>query len=112
MYIKHFNQRLDRSVVYLALISRHFTDDQALSCSLCGSFSHTAFLCPKTASTHDTSASAPEQVKPDRQTPLCYNFNENVYTVIIVHFFMLAAIVGTVTRSFHVHAAQNSKKKK
>ncbi len=45
MYIQKFNQRLDWSVVDLALISRHFTGHKTLACSICGSFSHTSFLC-------------------------------------------------------------------
>lgn len=49
MYIQKFNQRIDWSVVDLALISRHFTGRQALSCSICGSFSHSSTLCPKSA---------------------------------------------------------------
>ncbi|ROL42493.1 hypothetical protein DPX16_9616 [Anabarilius grahami] len=36
MYIQCFSQRLDWSVVDLALISRHFTGYRTLSCSLCG----------------------------------------------------------------------------
>jgi len=40
MFIQRFNQRLDWSVVDLALISRHFTGHQILSCSVCGSLSH------------------------------------------------------------------------
>ncbi len=45
MYVQKFNQRLDWSVVDLALISRHFTGHKTLACSICGSFSHTSFLC-------------------------------------------------------------------
>ncbi len=44
MFIQRFNQRLDWSVVDLTLISRHFTGHQALSCSICGSHTHTPNL--------------------------------------------------------------------
>ncbi len=50
MFIQRFNQRLDWSVVDLTLISRHFTGHQALSCSICGSHTHTPNLCPKSMS--------------------------------------------------------------
>ena len=40
MYIQKFNQRIDWSVVDLNLISRHFTGHPPLTCSVCGSFSH------------------------------------------------------------------------
>ncbi len=42
MYIQRFNQRLDWSVVDLALTSTHFTGHQTLSCSVCGSLSHSS----------------------------------------------------------------------
>ena len=51
-HIQKFNQRLDWSVVDLTLISRHFTGHQALSCAVCGCFSHTASLCPKIGIQH------------------------------------------------------------
>ncbi|XP_030269433.1 uncharacterized protein LOC115579872 [Sparus aurata] len=96
MYIQKFNQRLDWSVVDLPLISRHFTGHKTLACSICGSFSHTTSLCPRTAF-QDLSTPKPQpknpvlnQVNhpPKRQvffpsgfkTPTCINFNENVCT--------------------------------
>lgn len=83
MYIQRFNQRLDWSVVDLALISRHFTGHRTLSCSLCGSFSHTSSLCPKVSiSSSATSKSdvgeSSQEVKPAAFTPLCFHYNENV----------------------------------
>ncbi|KAK2846247.1 hypothetical protein Q7C36_011101 [Tachysurus vachellii] len=65
MYIQWLNQRLDWSAVALALISRHFAGHRVLSCSLCGTFTHTPSLC---------------QVNPMIHSPMCYNFNENVCT--------------------------------
>ena len=89
MYIQKFNQRIDWSVVDLALISRHFTGRQAVSCAVCGSFSHNSTLCPKSAFQGNTprfQASAPAGRKsqvpysPGNNTPICINFNENVCT--------------------------------
>lgn len=94
MYIYRFNQKLDWSVVDLALISRHFTGHRALSFSLCSSFSHSASLCPKTASSYDTSAPVTGQVKPARQTPVCFNFNENVCTRYNCKYFHACSYCG------------------
>lgn len=89
LYIQKFNQRLDWSVMDLNLISRHFTGHQALSCAVCGSFSHTASLCPKTVIQHGQPSQVSQKmadkiitkVNPKSkpwQPPLCINFNENV----------------------------------
>jgi len=80
MFIQRFNQRLDWSVVDLTLISRHFTGHQALSCSICGSHSHTLNLCPKSVSPFTSKPgfqTVDSKVTPFA-TPLCFNFNENV----------------------------------
>lgn len=85
MYIQRFNQRLDWSVVDLALISRHFTGHRPLSCTVCGSFTHTTTsFCPKAASSFQPAVpkvkherSKEIKVKTALQTPLCYKFNEN-----------------------------------
>ncbi|XP_034546186.1 uncharacterized protein LOC117817554 [Notolabrus celidotus] len=95
--IQKFNQRVDWSVVDLGLISRHFTGHKTLACTVCGSFSHTTSLCPRTAlqrlstsrplSRPDAPASS-SGFRPKRQvqtfrgsTPhLCMNFNESVCT--------------------------------
>ncbi len=81
MFIQRFNQRLDWSVVDLTLISRHFTGHQALSCSICGSHTHTPNLCPKTVALQSPKPGSSLQPDPKVMafaTPLCYNFNENV----------------------------------
>lgn len=75
MFIQKFNQRLDWSVIDLALVSRHFTGHQVLSCSICGSFSHYSNLCPK--SIYAPKSENQSKVK-SLITRLCYNFNENV----------------------------------
>ncbi|XP_078808793.1 uncharacterized protein LOC144994542 [Oryzias latipes] len=91
MYVQKFNQRLDWSVVDLALMSRHFTGHRTLTCSVCGSFSHSTSLCPKTAmralsiTPAQPSGSAPPflprgQVpfRSRSRAPLCHFFNEGV----------------------------------
>ena len=98
MYIQKFNQRLDWSVVDLPLISRHFTGHRTLACSICGSFSHTTSLCPRTALQELSSSKSQPQPKqsmsnpvshPSKRqvlfpsgfkSPVCINFNENVCT--------------------------------
>ncbi|KAK2849705.1 hypothetical protein Q7C36_008488 [Tachysurus vachellii] len=82
-FIHRFNQRLDWSAVDLALISRHFTGHCVLSSSLCGAFTHTPSLCPRSAKPTTSAerllkANDEEKVKPMIHTPMCYNFNENV----------------------------------
>ncbi len=80
MFIQRFNQRLDWSVVDLALISRHCTGRQALSCSICGSFSHSSNMCPKSvAIVHPPAGPKTDENKVSPfWTPMCHNFNENV----------------------------------
>ena len=80
MFIQRFNQRLDWSVVDLALISRHCTGRQALSCSICGSFSHSLNMCPKSvAIVHPPAGPKTDEDKVTPfWTPMCHNFNENV----------------------------------
>ncbi|XP_059184567.1 uncharacterized protein LOC131966552 [Centropristis striata] len=96
MYIQKFNQKLDWSVVDLALISRNFTGHKTIACSICGSFSHTSSLCPRTArqelSTSKTQLQ-PKNPAPfpvgylaksqvpfalNQKSPICNNFNNNV----------------------------------
>ncbi len=79
MFIQRFNQRLDWSVVDLTLISRHFTGHQALSCSICGSHTHTPNLCPKTVALQSPKPGSSLQPDPKVMpfaTPLCYNLLE------------------------------------
>lgn len=86
LYIQKFNQRLDWAVVDLALISRHFTGHHPLSCSLCGAFTHTVSLCPQTANQRPQfmrpvkieESREKVNIAPNREVPLCINFNENV----------------------------------
>ena len=50
-YIQKLNQRLDWSVVDLNL-TFHRAPAKALSCTVCGSFSHMASFCPETVIQH------------------------------------------------------------
>lgn len=101
MHIQRFNQRLDWSVQDLGLISRHFTAHPPLSCSVCDSYSHRTDLCPKASSQGSASKPKPSQpavqhpqtgygqsantrqqvpYAPNRNIPICIQFNENVCT--------------------------------
>ena len=99
MYIQRFNQRLDWSVVDLSLISRHFTGHQALSCSICGSFSHSPNLCPKTTINVHPSKPVSSPLKEDAKvtqpmTPLCHNFNESVCKFYNCKYFHACSYCG------------------
>lgn len=74
MFIQRFNQRLDWSVVDLALISRHCTGRQALSCFICASFFR--FLS-KISGRHPKSSDMENKVI-HFSSPICFNFNVNV----------------------------------
>ena len=78
MFIQRFNQRIDWSVQDLGLMSRHFSGRPALSCSICGAFTHVSDMCPKSASF--TTISAPGKVNYKNPMPLCIKFNEAVCT--------------------------------
>ena len=86
MYVSRFNILVDWSVVDLGLISRLFTGRQALSCSICGSFTHTSGFCPRTAAAANVKAenarpSAPSQKSVKEPTSnVCIRFNEAVCT--------------------------------
>lgn len=54
------------------------TAHQALSCSICGSFSHSFNLCPKSALTNHLR----ETKATPSMTPVCYNFNENIFSFV------------------------------
>lgn len=95
LHIQKFNQRLDWSVVDLSLISRHFTGHRMLGCPVCGSFNHSANLCPKTVFKHESpqqpqpnaistnfEGQPKKQVRymPGNRNPICNKFNESVCT--------------------------------
>ncbi len=113
LYIQRFNIELDWSVVDLELLSRHFTGHKTKSCSICGSFSHTANLCPRTA--YETShGKADQSFKSDIESkvsrvqglpskgrvlevssmPVCINFNESVCLYLKCKFLHCCAICG------------------
>lgn len=93
MYVKRFNQRLDWSVVDLALINRHFTEHPALSFSICGSFSHSPDLCPNSVAIGRPSEPFPSpqpgepRVMPP--TPLCITIKVNVFKSPSIHLLPL-----------------------
>ncbi|CAJ1053430.1 uncharacterized protein LOC115597353 [Xyrichtys novacula] len=95
MFIQRFNQRVDWSVVDLALISRHCTGRQALSCSICSSFSHSSNLCPKSVATvkQPRDLGYETKVKPSI-TPVCINFNENVCKYANCRYFHACSFCG------------------
>lgn len=111
IYIQRFNLRLDWSIVDLELISRHFTGHRAISCSVCGSFSQFANLCPRIAfqSASDSSAQhsklaqgtknfsrSPSKVNSsDRFTiPICINFNEFVCLYMKCRYLHCCSLCG------------------
>ena len=89
MYLSRYNIRLDWGMVDLVLMNRLFTGRPALSCAVCGSFAHTAGLCPRAA----TKSSLQMNARPTGdnvskakvksavvKNPLCILFNEGVCT--------------------------------
>ena len=80
MFIQRFNQRLDWSTVDLALISRHFTGHQVLSCSICGSLAHSTALCSQASTrlAYSGSSSRPAPQVNAQKTPVCFNCNEKL----------------------------------
>ncbi len=86
MFIQRFNQRLDWSAIDLVLISRHYTGRQALSCSICDSFSLSSNLCPKSVAIIHLPKRAGPKTGETKVTPfmtlMCYNLNENVGTFV------------------------------
>ncbi len=98
MYIQRFNQRLDWSVVDLALISRNFTSHRALSCSLCGSLAHTPSLCPRTAK--PPAGRLPKDEAAEKLTPAIHTQFDIILTkmfagFLIVNLSTLAVIAET-----------------
>ena len=82
LFIQKFNQRVDWSLVDLALISRHFTGHRSISCSICGSFSHQTNLCSRASRSETKPEPQPQSHKVNNYNwpnpSMCFRFNEEV----------------------------------